>query len=45
MKKVDCFNFFFFVLIYGEMSTYYQRNRERLLERAKEYYEETTKKD
>ena len=38
MKNVDYYNFF---LLYIKMceTTYYQRNREKVLNRAKDYYE------
>ena len=38
MKKVDCFNFLLYIKV-DDRTTYYQRNRERMLNRAKEYYE------
>ena len=37
MKKVDCYKSFLLYIKMGE--TYYQRNREKVLNRAKDYYE------
>ena len=38
MKKVDFYNFFLLYIKMGE-TTYYQRNRETILNKAKDYYQ------
>ena len=38
MKKVGCYNFFNYIQKMSE-TTYYQRNRETVLNGAKDYYE------
>ena len=38
MKKVGCYNYFLWYIKVSD-TTYYQRNRETILKRAKEYYE------
>ena len=38
MKKVDFYNFFLHYIKMAE-TTYYQRNRETVLNRAEDYYE------
>ena len=41
MKKVDCYKSFLLYIKMGE--TYYQRKREKVLNRAKDYYENNKK--
>ena len=41
MKKVDCY--YFFIIYKIKWKTYYQRNRDVILYRAKEYYNNNKK--
>ena len=43
MKQVGHYNFFFSLYIKMSERTYYQRNRDMILDRAKKYYEITKK--